>query len=237
VLVGGEAVDSPLVVDYYRRLPERSGEDTDAWLVRLHSAINTFKKQVAKRYTEGTLQHLLESANAETRQAAVLALGLLGTIGSNTRLAACLYDEDEKARELAANALWAVWFRGDSEDNAQELQRLVRLKDRGKALAGLDALIARAPSFAEAFNQRAILFYQMRYFEKSIADCERVLALNPHHFGAQVGMAQCLLQLGRQRAALKAFRRAMKLHPELPGVAETIRALKEALDGGRDDKK
>lgn len=237
--VRGEAVDTPLVVALYRQLPERSSEDSDAWLVRFHSAIGAFKKQVARRYSEGTLQRLLESDDSETRQATVLALGLLGTMDSNARLAACLHDNEEKVRELASNSLWAVWFRGDNEDNAQELQRLLRLKDRGKALVGLDALIRRAPSFAEVFNQRAILFYQMKYFEKSVADCERVLALNPHHFGAQVGMAQCLLQLGRQRAALKAFRQSMRLHPELPGVAETIRALEEALDGGsgRDDKK
>jgi tetratricopeptide (TPR) repeat protein len=231
-------VDTPLIVVYYRQLPEREGEDSDAWLVRFHSAINTFKKQIARRYSEGTLQRLLESGNAETRQAAVLALGILGTMDSNSRLAACLHDDDERVRELASNSLWTVWFRGDTEDNVQELQRLLHLKNRGKVLTGLDALIERAPSFAESFNQRAILYYQMKYFEESIADCERVLALNPHHFGAQVGMAHCLLQLGRQRAALKAFRHAMRIHPELSGVAEMIRALEEAIDGGgRDDKK
>ena len=228
----------PLLVELYRQLPERSNEDSDAWLVRYHSAISTFRKKAAARYTEGTLQRLLDSEDAEVRQATVLALGLLGSMDSNSHLAACLHDGDDRVCELATSALWSVWFRGDSEDNAQELQRLVRLKDRGKALAGLDALIERAPRFAEAFNQRAILFYQMKYFEKSVADCERVLALNPYHFGAQVGLAHCLLQLGRQRAALKAFRQTRKLHPRMQGVSETIRALEEALDdGGREDKK
>lgn len=225
-----------LLIEYYRRLPEPRSEDSDTWLVRFHTALSTFKKQVGVRYTEGTLARLLESDDAEVRQAAVLALGLLGSMASNMRLAVCLHDGDEKVRTMAGNALWAVWFRGDSEDNAQELQRLVRLKDRGKALAGLDALIERAPRFAEAYNQRAILFYQMKYFEKSIADCERALPLNPHHFGAQAGLAQCLLQLGRQYAALMAFRAALLLNPTLPGVADTIRALEEALDDSGDKK-
>jgi tetratricopeptide (TPR) repeat protein len=221
-----------LLVEYYRRLPERQGEDSEAWLVRFHAAVGAFRKQAAARYTEGTLRRLLDGDDAEVRQAAVLALGLTGSMGCNRDLAARLHDDDEKVRELAANALWSLWFRGDSEDNAQELHRLTRLKDRGKALAGLDALVGRAPNFAEAFNQRAILFYQRRYVDKSVADCERVLALNPYHFGAAVGMAQCLLQLGRQEAALKAFRQAAKLNPDMPGVAETIRALEEALDDG-----
>jgi tetratricopeptide (TPR) repeat protein len=225
-----------LLIEYYRRLPEPRSEDSDTWLVRFHTALSTFKKQAGSRYTEGTLARLLESGDAEVRQAAVLALGLLGSMASNMRLAVCLHDGDEKVRAMAGNALWAVWFRGDSEDNAQELQRLVRLKDRGKALAGLDALIERAPRFAEAYNQRAILFYQSKYFEKSIADCERALPLNPHHFGAQAGLAQCLLQLGRQHAALMAFRASLLLNPNLPGVAETIRALEEALDDSGDKK-
>ncbi len=228
----------PLLVEYYRQLPERHGEDSDAWLVRFHTAVATFKKQVVQRYTEATLERLLDVDDAETRQAAVLALGLLGNMSCNAKLAACLHDADERVRDLASNSLWSVWFRGDNEDNAQELQRLVRLKDRSKALAGLDALADRAPQFAEVYNQRAILYYRLRQYENSIADCERVLALNPYHFGAQVGLAQCLLQLGRQRAALKAFRQTLKLHPSMPGIGETIRALEEALDdGGREDKK
>lgn len=231
-------MSTPLLVELYRRLPEREHEDSDTWLVRFHTAVTTFRKKVSERYTEGTLQRLLDSDEVETRQAAILALGMIGSMASNETLAHCLHDEIEKVRELAANSLWAVWFRGDDEDHAQELQRLVRLKDRGKALAGLDELIVRAASFAEAYNQRAILYYQMRYFEKSVVDCERVLKLNPHHFGAQVGLAQCLLQMGRQRAALKAFRSTLRIHPTMPGVAETIRALEEALeDRGREDKK
>ena len=52
-----------------------------------------------------------------------------------------LKDEDSEVRQLAADALWGLWFRADSEENNQELQRLVRLRDREKALAGLDRLI------------------------------------------------------------------------------------------------
>jgi tetratricopeptide (TPR) repeat protein len=231
-------VSAALLVEYYRQLPERDHEDSDTWLVRFHTAVAAFRKKIAERYTEGTLQRLLSSTDVETRQASILALGLVGRLTSNESVAGCLHDDNEKVRELAANSLWAIWFRGDNEDEARELQRVVRLKDRGKALAGLDALIERAPRFAEAYNQRAILYYQMRYFEKSVVDCERALKLNPYHFGAQVGLAQCLLQMGRQRTALKAFRATLKLHPNMNGVAETIRALEEALDDrGRDDKK
>src|SRR5262249_38718944 len=157
---------------------------------------------------------------------------------SNKPLARRLHDRDERVRQLAANALWSLWFRADGEDSARELQRLARLPDRNRALAGLNALGARSPPFGEGYNQRAILFFQSGQSDKAIADCETVLALNPHHFGAQVGLAQCLMQLRKHKAALRAFRQTLRIHPTLEGVEEAIRALEAALDeGGRDDKK
>jgi len=233
-------VSTALLVDFYRRLPERrEGEDPRAWLEQVQFAVAAFKKSAAQSYNEGTLLRLLASGDRETRQAAVLALGFLGTMATNKPLAQRLHDDDERVRQLTANALWALWFRADGEDNEKELQRLARAQDRGRALPGLNELIERAPRFAEAYNQRAIVYFQMRKFEKAIADCETVLALNPHHFGAQVGMAQCLMQLRRHRAALRAFRKTRRMHPTLEGIDETIRALEEALgEGGtRDDKK
>ncbi len=43
----------------------------------------------------------------------------------------------------------------------------------------------------------------------------------------------------KHRAALKAFRNALRINPYMDGVAETIRALENALgeEGRRDDKK
>jgi tetratricopeptide (TPR) repeat protein len=119
------------------------------------------------------------------------------------------------------------------------LQRLSRLRDREKALAGLDALVQKAPNFAEAFNQRAIVTFRLKQFDRSIADCEKALQLNPYHFGAQAGMAQCYLQLRKHKAALKAFRHALRINPTMEGIAETIRALENALgeEGRKDDKK
>ena len=112
------------------------------------------------------------------------------------------------------------------------------LRDRDKALAGLDQLVGKAPHFAEAYNQRAILFFRLKQYDRSIADCEKALQLNTHHFGALAGMAQCYVQLRKPKAALKAFRTALNLNPNLEGVAETIRASRTRWAKRRkDDKK
>lgn len=223
-------MSTALLLEYYEELPEyREGESLARHRVRLEKALESFKKKVAVRYTEGTLQRLLTSSDARTRQGAVLVLGLLGTMDSNKPLAQRLHDDDRAVQQFAADALWALWFRAGGAKNNQELQRLMQLRDRRKALAGLDALIRRARDYAEAYNQRAILYFRLGDFEKSAADCAKVVKLNPQHFGAYAGLGQCYLNLEKPHAALKAFRRALEINPSMGNVEDAIRALERAL--------
>ena len=225
----------PLLVEYYHQyLPQLKRRRGPA----LQRVLEKFKKHAAQRYSEGTLQRLCKSPDAETRCAAVLGLGLLGTMASNETLAERLHDEESQVRRFASEALWGLWFRGDDPSLCEELRRLVHLADRAAALAGLDALVLKAPEFAEAYNQRAILHFRNEDYELSIADCERVVERNPYHFGALSGMAECYVKLRRPRAALKAYRQAHRINPNLGNVEDSIRALEAALgEEHRDDRK
>jgi tetratricopeptide (TPR) repeat protein len=230
-------VSNALLVEYYQQIPE-SGPHAKPKMTR-KEAIEVFKQRVAARYNEGTLLRLLAHGDNQGRRAALLALNLLGTMNGCAGIAACLHDDDREIAQMAADTLWTLWFRGDSADNNRLLQRLVRMRDREQALAGINALIERAPLFAEAYNQRAILSFRQKKFDRSVADCQKTLELNPYHFGAHAGLGQCYVQMRKHRAALKAFRAALRLNPHMDGVAETIRALENALgeEGRRDDKK
>lgn len=227
-------MSTPLLVEYFNQLPvRRAKEESAGWRARQQGGTDKFRRRVQARYNEGTLLRILENPDPTARRAALAALGLVGTMAANVPVAARLRDEDAEIRRLASETLWSLWFRADSDANNRTLQRLMRTRDRARAVAGLDALILQAASFAEAYNQRAILTFRMKEYERSIADCEKVLQLNPCHFGALAGMGQCYLQLHKPRPALKAFRAALRINPELDGVAETIRALETALgDGG-----
>jgi tetratricopeptide (TPR) repeat protein len=242
-------MSTPLLVEFFHALPEDALQGQGDWPFRIlegdkegsvtknkttpgkarrRAAIHIFRKNVQERYTEGTLLRVLHSGALPARRAAVFALGLLGSPAVNDALAACLHDEEELAR-LAAEALWNLWFRGDDPAASDELYRLVRMRDLSKAAAGLGGLIGRAPKFAEAYNQRAIVHFRLQQYDRSAADCEAALRLNRHHFGAQAGLGQCFLKLRKQRAALKAFRVALRINPRLEGVAEVVRALENAL--------
>src|SRR5581483_10400168 len=159
----------PLLLRLYQQLPEQGVDENPAvWAFRYRVGVTKFKRDVGRRYEEATLERLLSHAAAEVRQAAVLAMGLLGTMQVNVAVATRLHDDDATVCQLACDDLWSLWFRGDAPDHARELQRLMRheLNERNAAqvLDRYAALIKRAPAFAEAYNQRAIVHFRLEAF-------------------------------------------------------------------------
>lgn len=224
----------PLLLHFYDELPDRKASDTSRQAAhRIRRGLNRFRKDVAENYNEASLERLLVNANPEVRQSAVLAIGLLGTMCVNAALAARLRDEDPIVSELACDALWSVWFRADGRENNQELQRLMRLRinedSAASVLAGYRMLIDKAPRFAEAYNQRAIVYYRLGDLARAIDDCEKVLRFNPYHFGAASGLAQCFMKQKKLRAALRSYRRANRINPHLDGVKQVIDSLERML--------
>jgi tetratricopeptide (TPR) repeat protein len=191
--------------------------------------IEHYRRSVSTRYTEGSLCRLIESGDTQSRRAALLAIGLYGTYQCNASVARALRDDDLTVRRMASDALWAIWFRADTDENNKTLEQVSKLINRQRTEEALDLatqLIARAPKFAEAYNQRAIAHFVLGHFEESVADCRRVLELNPYHSGALAGMAKCQLQLDQPGEALKTLRRALKLEPH----NESLRVLVSALE-------
>jgi tetratricopeptide (TPR) repeat protein len=211
-----------LLLDYY----EAFLKDRD---------LGEFHDRVLARYTEGTLGRVLtDSQSPAARRAAVLALGVIGSFAeSNAVLGRALRDSDPVVRTMAESALWAIWYRADSPENNRTLQE-VRLLignqqiDEAVELAG--RLIAAAPRFAEAFNQRAIARFIQGRFAESAEDCQRVLQLNPYHLGALSGLAQCQLQAGKPREALQTLRRLLKIQPYSPSIQQSVQDLEAQIE-------
>lgn len=223
-----------LLLQWYNALPQRrSGERAREWNQRFRRALQNFRRQIQARYFESALENLLGWGDSEVRQAACLALGLTGTMGTNAALAQRLLDEDPIVCELAADALWSIWFRADAHENNLELQRLIALKlsqeTADQVLSGFHALIKKAPRFAEAYNQRALVYFRLGDYAKAVADCDKAMRLNPFHFGAASGMAQSFMKQRKFRAALRTYRRACRLNPNLTGLKQVIESLEKKL--------
>jgi tetratricopeptide (TPR) repeat protein len=226
-------VSKPLLIEMYDRLPPlQYGDDEELWAAGVQEAMREFRSAIRAKYTEGTLLRLLSSSEIKTRRAAVLALAFVGTMDSNPAVAAALRDSDPLVQMFASDTLWEMWFRGGTSEQNRKLRHATRDEDAASTRSQLDELIRQAPTFAEAYNQRAIWFFKRGEFARAVEDCEKTLQLNPYHFGAAAGMGQCFAKLGKPRAALRAFRTALELNPALEHLNETIRTLEQSLDRG-----
>ncbi len=204
-----------LLVDYYETY------------LRDHD-LDAFREHVSARYLEGTLARLIESHELQSRRAAVFALGLLGSIEVNGAVAKALRDNDPVVRNLAESALWGIWTRADSPENNATLASvslLIRQQQYEDAIALATRLIARAPTFSEAYNQRAFAEFLLGRFQESAEDCRVVLERNPHHFGALGGLAKCQIRLGQRGPAIETLRRVAKIQPFNLGIRDWIASL------------
>jgi tetratricopeptide (TPR) repeat protein len=98
------------------------------------------------------------------------------------------------------------------------------------ALDILDTLIDQYPEFTEALNQRATVYYLLGDYERSAADIDAVLAAEPRHFGALSGLGLVRQAQGREVEALKAFRDALAVNPQMTGAREAADELAAKLE-------
>jgi tetratricopeptide (TPR) repeat protein len=95
----------------------------------------------------------------------------------------------------------------------------------------LDKLVLLQPDWAEAWNKRATVRYMMGDERGSMADIAHVLILEPRHFGALSGMGMILERAGLRDDALRAYRRALEIAPQLAMLRTAVKRLQAAVDG------
>jgi tetratricopeptide (TPR) repeat protein len=137
----------------------------------------------------------------------------------------------EEAQPIEAQ-IWEIWMQSGDE-NVDALMAIgvsaLNGSDYGQALKAFDRVVNLAPNFAEGWNRRATTLYLMGRFAESIKDIDRVLALEPRHFGALSGLGLCNAQLNKDKEALDAFERAATVDPNMPSVNTNIEELKKKL--------
>jgi tetratricopeptide (TPR) repeat protein len=159
---------------------------------------------------------------------------MLADYSANSVLGRRLSDNDRGVRLLAESFIRDLWCRDGTVGQRHHLQRVIRLNSSGlgeEAIVEATALLEDAPAFAEAWNQRAIAYFVRNDFSRSVRDCHQTLELNAYHFGAAVGMGRCYLEMDEGRLALEAFRRALKLNPNLEGIRAQVVLLEKTLGG------
>jgi len=141
--------------------------------------------------------------------------------------------DDISARHVEAR-IWAIWLQTPSDTVALLMTRSKAAMDARQsevALKLLDAVIKLRPDYVEAWNRRATLYYLQNDYSRSLADIQQVLAREPRHFGALAGLGMIMQDLGDDKRALDAFRKALEVNPHLEKVPELVKTLSEKVEG------
>lgn len=149
-------------------------------------------------------------------------------------LDALAQSEDGQAADALAREIQSVWNRSGSDAvDLLMLRASVAMRSRNFpiALDLLDTVVALAPDYAEGWNRRATVHFMRDDYASSIADVERVLRLEPRHFGALVGIGMILDDLGQDREAALFLQEALNVHPFLDNARERLVAIEARLQG------
>ncbi|MEM9139686.1 MAG: tetratricopeptide repeat protein [Pseudomonadota bacterium] len=143
-------------------------------------------------------------------------------------------DNDNWERTAAQiNAAWNQSGSPSMDLIASRADKAMAQKDYDTALLHLNDLTRLAPDFAEGWNKRATLYFVQGNYGLSLDDIAMTLRLEPRHYSALSGLGIILDRIGDKKGALEAYRRAVAIHPNLPGVEDGIRKLTKEVEGQR----
>ena len=141
---------------------------------------------------------------------------------------------DEASAKHVEARIWAMWLQTSSDTAALLMLRAKAAMDAQKpdvALKLLDAVVKLRPDYIEAWNRRATLYYLKNDYARSLQDIREVLIREPRHFGALAGLGMIMQDIGDERRALEAFRKALAVNPHLEKVPELVKTLTEKVEG------
>jgi tetratricopeptide (TPR) repeat protein len=107
----------------------------------------------------------------------------------------------------------------------------VEKKQVDVAIKLLDKVVRLKPDYVEGWNRRATLHFLQNDYAKSLADIREVLLREPRHFGALTGLGMIMQEVGDDRRALDALRKALEINPHLERVPDMVKTLTEKVEG------
>jgi tetratricopeptide (TPR) repeat protein len=141
---------------------------------------------------------------------------------------------DEASAKAIEDRIWAMWLVSGSDTCTLLMTRVKDAtddKDLDLAIRLLDAVIALKPDYVEAWNRRATVYYLKQDYGHALADLRVVLAKEPRHFGALSGLGLILQDIGDDKHALEAYRKALEIDPHLENIPEVVKTLSEKVEG------
>ena len=141
-------------------------------------------------------------------------------------------DSDEAAD--IEQSIWTAWIHHDDGQISKRMSIGINAMNRGAfklSILAFGEIVEIDPGYAEGWNKRATAYYLLGNYEASVFDIQNTLALEPRHFGALSGLGLIYSAIGKDRAALKAWEKALTINPQMPGIKAKIKDLRQILEG------
>ena len=98
-----------------------------------------------------------------------------------------------------AQQIWMLWSTHPTDQKLTSIldegSRLVQDQQLNRAIDVFTEAIELDPTWAEAWNKRATVFYMVGEFQKSQDDINKVLELEERHFGALAGQGLSIIHI------------------------------------------
>ena len=130
--------------------------------------------------------------------------------------------------------VWDAWLVSGSPTVDILMQRGLEYQQQENLEAARDAFdraINLKPDYAEAWNRRAVLFFNEGKYDEAIADLETAITQEKRHFGAWIGLAMIFESIERPEAALLAYDKALAIHPHAEAAVQGKKRLDRVVNG------
>ena len=119
--------------------------------------------------------------------------------------------------ESLEKKIWSVWNKHPNNIKLTEKlefgTELMQYGDYNYALKVFNNILESDPKWSEAWNKRATVYFLMSQFTDSLNDIDKVLVIEPRHFGALSGQARIFIKLQEYEKAIKSIEEALKFYP------------------------
>ena len=132
-----------------------------------------------------------------------------------------------------AEQIWILWSTHPTDQKLTSIldegSRLVQDRKLYRAIDVFTEAIELDPTWAEAWNKRATVFYMVGEFQKSQDDIDKVLELENRHFGALAGQGMVNIQLRNYEKALLSYKKAQEIYPSMQSAETMIKQIENLI--------
>ena len=132
-----------------------------------------------------------------------------------------------------AEQIWTLWSTHPTDEKLTSIldegSRLVQDQKLVKAIDIFTDAIEMDPTWAEAWNKRATVYYMVGEFQKSQDDIDKVLELENRHFGALAGQGMVNIQLKNYDKAKLSYQKAQEIYPAMKSSKVMIEQIDELI--------